>query len=73
MHLLARNFSLQIENEVKKEGNEDFFGEFLKFQNIYHGRISNEDYVIIEEYIPGKFVKYLNSNGMICGSSDADD
>lgn len=64
MHLLAMNLALQLENQVRRDGNAEVFGKFLKFQMIYHGKISNgESYVTIEEYIPGKFVKHLNNNG----------
>jgi len=70
MHLLAMSLALQLENHARKNGNAELFGEFLKSQKIYHGKISNkENHVTIEEYIPGKFVKHLNNNRIICGLS----
>ena len=70
MHLLAMTLALQLENQARKDGNAELFGEFLTFQKIYHDKTSNgENHVTIEEYIPGKCVKHLNSNGMICGPS----
>ena len=70
MYLLAMNLGLQLEKQVRKDGNVELIGEYLRFQKIYHCKISNgENHDAIEEYIPGQFVKHLNNNGMICGPS----
>lgn len=38
----------------------------LKYREIYYGETENGECVTIEEFIHGKFVKYLNNTGMTC-------
>ena len=65
MHLLARNFALQLEEELKKQDVRDLYGETLKYKMIFHGE-TEQDFVSIEEWIPGDFVKYINNTGAVC-------
>ena len=65
MHLLARNFAMQLDEELKKKDVRDLYGEILKYKRIFHGEIE-QDFVSIEEWIPGDFVKYINNTGAAC-------
>ena len=40
----------------------------LQYGNIFLGKMENE-FVTIEEFIPGKFIKYMNNNGAVCGEA----
>ena len=48
MHLLARNFTLQLERDIKKNGACAIFGKVLKYRKILHGVTEDKDYVTIE-------------------------
>ncbi|XP_046849837.1 LOW QUALITY PROTEIN: myosin heavy chain kinase B-like [Xenia sp. Carnegie-2017] len=65
MHLLARNFALQLKETVKNDKTLQY-GKVLEYQMIYFGKTNEDKYVTIEEYIPGEFTKYLNNTGMKC-------
>lgn len=65
MHLLARNFALQLEEKIKQNGISSF-GEVFKYKMIYFGKTDQEEYVTIEEFIDGRFTKYLNNTGLLC-------
>lgn len=70
MHMLARNFTQKLEQELKQGGNLELYGKTLTYQRIYMGRIhgkSGIEWVTIEEYIDGEFTKYLNNTGKLCG------
>jgi len=62
MHMLARNFSLQLEQKVQELQN-NTFGEVPKYSNIYYGETDKEEF---ERFIEGKFVKYSNNTGGLC-------
>ena len=59
MHLLGRNFALQLEDKIKKESITSF-GDVFKYRMIYFGKIDQE------EYVDGTFTKYINNNGLLC-------
>ena len=65
MHLLARNFALQLEEKVRKDKISSY-GEMFHYQMIYFGKTDREEYVTIEEFVPGQFTKYLNNTGIKC-------
>ena len=65
MHLLARNFALQLEEKVRKDKISSY-GEVFHYQMIYFGKTDREEYVTIEEFVPGQFTKYLNNTGIKC-------
>ena len=71
MHLLARNFALQLEEESKIKDVKDLYGATLKYKMIFHGEIE-QDFVSIEEWIPGDFDKYINNIGAVCYTSPDD-
>ena len=70
MHMLARNFTQKLEQELKQGNNLELYGETLTYHKIYMGRIhgqsSEEEWVTIEEYIDGEFTKYVNNTGIPC-------
>ena len=67
MHMLARNFAAQLEQKLRNEDNLELYGETLRYKKIYLGKEEDGSVVSVEEYIDGKFAKYLNNNGEICG------
>ena len=71
MHYLARNFAAKLKEELLASDNEILFGETMSYKKIYMGMIG-EEYVTVEEFIEGTFRKYINNNGSICESGNAD-
>ena len=69
MHHLARNFASQLKEKVKKEKLAGF-GATLRYRKVFLGKMSDGNYVTIEEFIVGDFVKYTNNNGDICTKDD---
>jgi hypothetical protein len=55
MHMLTKNFTLKLEEELKKEGNYEFYGESVKYKSIFMGRMKGEseehEWVTVEEFI----------------------
>ena len=50
---------------------EDEFGQILTYQDIYLGKvIDNDQFMTIEEYIPGTFVKHFNHTGIPCEDNE---
>ena len=66
MHYLARNMAARLEEELKKKDVIALFEPTMKYNRIFFGMIGDEC-VTVEEYIEGKFTKYLNNNGDIFG------
>ncbi len=66
MHLLARNFTLQLQEDIKKNDASATFGKVLKYRKLFHGVTENNEYVTVEEYIPGQVTKYINNDGLCC-------
>ena len=67
MHMLAKNIASKLEQHVEKEDLKDMYGETLKFKKVYLGKMQDNKWVTVEEFIEGTFTKYLNNNGMLCG------
>ena len=71
MHLLARNFTLQLQEQIKKNNATAAFGDVLKYRKIFYEETEHNEYVTIEEYVPGQFTKYIINDGLCCvGLSD---
>ena len=51
---------------MEKESISFNFGEAFQYNNVYYGKIGSIESVAIEEFIPGKFVKYINNDGSQC-------
>ena len=71
MHYLARNFAAKLKEELLASDNEILFGETMSYKKIFMGKIG-EEYVTVEEFVEGTFRKYINNNGNICESENAD-
>ena len=64
MHMLARNSTKTLEKELQLNGNLELWGKTLTYNKIYMGRLyghSGGEWLTVEEYIDGKFTKYLNN------------
>ena len=65
MHRLAASMADSLSVAVKKTKNQELFGEFFRYTEIFMGKMDNE-YITVEEFINGEFVKYLNNTGELC-------
>lgn len=71
MHTLAKNFADQLALKVQKDDLIEF-GKALQCGKLYIGKeLDNGEFVTVEEYIDGNFLKYLNNNGMVCVKTSA--
>ena len=71
MHTLAENFGRQLAKKVSELKCEDEFGQILMYQEIYLGKIvDNDEFITIEEFIPGSFVKFFNNTGIPCEDNE---
>ena len=68
MHMLARNFASKLEQHVENEDIKEMFGQTLKFKKVYLGKMQDNKWVTVEEFIKGTFTKYLNNTGILCGA-----
>ena len=66
MHLLARNFALQLEDQIQKDDIKELFGIVLRYRKVSHGETEHKECVTVEEFIPGQFTKYINNTGIRC-------
>lgn len=65
-HMLALNFAEQLHHFVQHTCAKDF-GKTFQYQKSFLGIIENSgetECVMVEPFIPGKFEKYLNNNGV---------
>ena len=70
MHYLARNFAARLSQELQASDDHILFGETLKYNKIFLGRLDSDEYVTVEELVEGSFVKHINNNGHICGDTN---
>ena len=63
MHRLAAYMAMNLSTA---EFILNLFGQTLQYGNIFLGKIGNE-YITIEEFIFGEFIKYMNNTGEVCG------
>ena len=69
-HMLAGNFAEQLRSSIATKCLSEF-GITFSYNKVYMGRIeSSSEYVTIEEFIEGKFRKYVNNDGTICARLD---
>ena len=71
MHYLARNFAARLRQELQSRDNLVLFGETLRYNKIFLGKLDANVYVTVEEYVEGSFVKHINNNGHICGDTSS--
>lgn len=70
MHMLERKFTQKLEKELKEGENLELYGKTLTYKRIFLGRINREtgeQWVTVEEFIDGEFIKYVNNTGIPCG------
>ena len=70
MHYLARNFAARLSQELQASDDHILFGETLKYNKIFLGKLDSDEYVTVEELVEGSFVKNINNNGHICGDTN---
>ncbi|KAJ7356125.1 hypothetical protein OS493_026505 [Desmophyllum pertusum] len=67
MHYLARNFAARLRQELQSGDNLVLFGETLRYNKLFLGKLDSDEYVTVEEFLEGSFVKPINNDGRICG------
>lgn len=67
MHMLARNFALQLKETIVKDTDSAVrYGQHLRYKKIFLGMTDDGESVTVEEFVDGTFVKYINNNGISC-------
>ena len=66
MHTLAQYMAKTFQEAAEKASSSFQFGETFQYNSVYYGKIGSIESVTIEEFIPGKFVKYINKDGSQC-------
>ena len=61
MHTLARIFAKRLQQELKRAGNLELYGQTLKYKKIFLGKMEGGGFVTCE----GDFTKYINNNGLL--------
>ncbi|XP_028413094.1 alpha-protein kinase vwkA-like [Dendronephthya gigantea] len=62
MHMLARNFAIQLEKTMESS----VYKTPLKYNKVFFGVTDDNQYVSVEEYVSGDFMKYINNDGISC-------
>ena len=71
MHMLARNFGLQLKEEIMKDPAKTMaYGEHMRYRKIFLGETEEGESVTVEEFVGGSFVKYINNTGLLCVPED---
>ena len=53
--------------EAAEKANIPFqFGKTFHYNNVYYGKTGSTEVVTKEEFVPGKFVQYINTSGSQC-------
>lgn len=65
MHMLAKNLAELLKKKLKEDGKLEDYGQTLQFKKIYLAQPGN---IIVEEFVEGEFVKFLNNTGAVCGN-----
>jgi hypothetical protein len=63
MHYLARNVTAKMKEKLIANGKEAQFGKIFHYKKIFLGKIGEDEYVTVEEFVDGLFVKYINNTG----------
>ena len=66
MHHLAQNFAAQLTQLVLDQDLRDLFGETCS----YLGKLSDGEFVTVEEFVQGKMGKLVNNDGTPCGNKE---
>jgi len=65
MHYLTHNFASQLKEQIEKEQLMEF-GQTFEYKKVFMGKTDSGEFISIEEYIDGDFIKYINNNGEVC-------
>ena len=68
MHSLARTFAAKLRQDLISNESLEVFGETLRYNTIFSGKLEAGECVTSEEFIPGSFDKHVNNTGRICGA-----
>ena len=68
MHMLARNFAQRLDHDLRKEDNIDLYGETFHYNKVFLVKREDGEIVTVEEFVGSEFTKYINNNGLLCGS-----
>jgi len=66
MNALSRSLASKMSIEAPTK-----FGEPLRYNKLFFGKV-NDEVITLEEYLDGKFTKYINNTGEIYSSCDDD-
>ncbi|CAB4002438.1 transient receptor potential cation channel subfamily M member 6-like [Paramuricea clavata] len=71
MHMITRNFALQLKQEILKDaGKAEQYSPLLKYRKIFLGKTDEGETLTVEEFVSGEFVKYINNNDIPCVSGN---
>ena len=71
MHMLARNVAIQLKEAMELTIDSGYEAP-LKYNKVFFGVTDDGEYVSVEEYVSGTFMKYINNDGISCAEeSDA--
>jgi hypothetical protein len=65
MHMLEKNLAEQLKKKLKEDGKLEDYDQTLQFKNICMAQPGS---IIVEEFVEGEFVKFLNNTGAVCGN-----
>ena len=65
MQYLARNFASQLKDRLSKERLNEY-GQSFEYKSVSMGKAEDGEFVTVEEFIDGEFVKFINNNGIVC-------
>ncbi|PFX17367.1 hypothetical protein AWC38_SpisGene18303 [Stylophora pistillata] len=66
-HTLAFNFARQLRERVIQEQVDGEYGQVLEYRKIFMGKTDIDEFLTVEEYTEGDFVKYISNNDQLCG------
>ena len=66
MNTLAQYMAKCFQEAAEKTNISFHLGETFHYSSVYYGKIGSIESVTIEEFIRGKFVKYINDDGSQC-------
>ena len=69
MHALTKHIAEQLSKKVQERNVSKKFGETLTYRNIYLAKLDGEC-LTLEEFMEGKFQKYMNNTGEVFVSGD---
>lgn len=65
MQYLARNFASQLKEAIAKD-RLDEYGQSFEYKSVHMEKAEDGEFLTVEEFIDGDFVKFINNNGIVC-------